>query len=120
MQSPLIQDGDFHLTDNGQLLNALTLKTQLNTTIVGHACYYSDTFASTLLEFLNNPETPNQQNQKQTIANLVKNAYQVLINQGYITDLSIFVLAAILNYVNIKTVSTDAKQNEAQTVWSNA
>ena len=119
MRSPLIQDGDFQLTINGQWVSDLTLKTQLNTTVVGYDCYYGDTFESTLLSYLANPEAPNQQNQKQTIANIVKNAYQVLIQQGYITNLSIYVLSVILNYVNIRTVSTDARQNEIETTWSN-
>jgi glutamine phosphoribosylpyrophosphate amidotransferase len=120
MHSPLIVAGDFQLTSNGQLVNDLTLKTQLNTSIVGNTCYYSNTFQSVLLEYLNNPVNPNFQNQKQTLSNIVKGAYQVLIDQGYITDLQIYVLSVVLNYVTIKTVSVDAKDNDVQTSWTNA
>lgn len=117
-QSPLIKDGDLVLDDAGQLESAPDIVTQCTVSVGAYHCMYDSAINSGLIPFLEGIPIGGRNNQ--AIVNIVKAAFQPLISQNLLSNLTIGVVVQTLSYITIKIKAIDPQQNPVSLSWSNA
>lgn len=115
-QSPVIQNGDFVLGVNGDLLTKPDVVTQMSATLTAYHCIYNPAIASGVFVYLDSIiADPN----RTALTNIVKDAYAGIIREKVISNLTVAVSPITLNYVNIKITATDAQGNPVKLNWNN-
>lgn len=116
--SPLIENGTLTLTKNGDLVIAPDIKTQMYVSITGYNCIFDDTLESSLIPYINNiPVGGRQQN---SFVSIIKNALTpVMIGQGLINNVQIFVYFPTYNSVKINIDANDSDNNPITLNWTN-
>ena len=115
--SPLIKNGEFSLTDNGDLVTALDIETQAGITISGYDCPYGDNLNSQLIPYIEG--IPVGGFNSIALTNIVRNAYTPLITAKIISNLQIFVKFLGIETVNITVNMFDNNGNKALLSWNN-
>ena len=113
--SPLIKDGALSLDANGQMVLAPDIITQCTVTIAAYNCMYNPAVNSGLIPYLKG--IPFGGRTDQAVVNIVKAAFQVLIVQNLVVNLSIGVVQATANSITIKVNLTDPQQNPVSLSW---
>lgn len=116
--SPKIQNGGLVLNEKtGQLVFAPSIETQCTITVAAYDCMYNTDVNSGLIPYIKEIPIGGRNNTK--IVNIIKSAFQILISQGILSQLTIAVVAQIQNYINIKIQATDIENNSINLTWSN-
>lgn len=116
-QSPLIKNGAFALTANGDLQLAPDIETQMAVSVGAYHCLYGDNLNSLLIPYLE--EIPRGGLTRSTITNIVVSAYKPLITQKIITGLTVAVKTFGVSNVEIKVNAVDGGGNKTAFSWTN-
>lgn len=116
--SPKIQNGSLVLNEKtGQLVMTSAIETQCNITVSAYDCIYNTEVNSGLIPYIKEIPIGGRNNTK--IVNIIKAAFQILISQGILSQLTIAVVAQVKNYINVKITATDIENNSINLTWSN-
>lgn len=115
--SPLIVDGDLQLSPSGDLQVAPDIETQMPVTLTAYNCIYNTEINSQVIPYLDG--IPANGFRRNTLTNLIAEAYQLLIVPRIITNLQIAVGDPIQNYVKINIFAVDNEGTEVKFGWIN-
>ncbi len=114
--SPLIANGQLNLTNSGDLVNAPDIQTQMTVTLSAYHCIYNTLINSGLLPYLKG--IPTGGINTVAIKNIVTSAYQILIQQNIITNLSISIVPVSQSYLTIN-ISAESMGSPVTLSWDN-
>lgn len=114
--SPLIANGQLNLSATGDLADGLDIQTQMAVGVSGYNCLYSVNLDSQLIPYLNNPKGSVN---RDTIVNIIKNAYAYMVNNKIINNLQIGIPVIVLSNVFININATDLQGNKITLKWTN-
>jgi hypothetical protein len=118
-QSPLIQNGELVLTDQGLLQAAPDIQTQMNISVSAYDCIYNSKLQSDLIPYLSG--IPRGGWNLNAINNIVVAAYALtMIPQKLISNLTVTTIPQTLNFITIKISALDRENNPIQLTWNNA
>lgn len=115
--SPLIKDGALSLTENGDLVSDLDIITQMATALAAYHCIFNDYMNSQLIPYLDNKAI--SFTNRPAISNVCVNAYQYLITQKIISNLTVSVKPQTISTIKIDISAIDTQGNNIELNWTN-
>lgn len=116
--SPVIENGDLKLTHNGNLKSDNDIVTQLTVILSAYNWITNLSINSQLLQYIS--EIPIGGFQSNTVMNIIKSAYTILIREKVIeNNLGILVNTPTIGQLSIKISVIDASGNNVQIKWKN-
>lgn len=117
-QSPLIKNQRLSINpDNGDLVFAPDITTQMAVTLTAYDCIYNSNINSKIIPYLF--QLQGGSINSNSLTQIVKNAYQILISTNYITNLQIAIQFVTQNNVIINIKVTDINNQFITLTWDN-
>lgn len=118
MYSPLIKDGALSIDEQGLLIDAPDIQTQMTVTVSAYNCMYDSNVESQLIPYLTS--IPVNGWSSTAIINIISSAYKlIMIPLGLIYGLKIATSPLTPNTIQIKINATDKEGASVSLNWIN-
>ncbi len=118
MYSPLIKDGALSINEQGLLIDAPDIQTQMTVSVSAYNCMYDSNVESQLIPYLTS--IPVRGWSSIAISNIVSTAYKlIMIRQNLISGLKIASKFLTLNTIQIKISAIDQEGTPVSLNWVN-